>query len=103
MKLYLVKDGEREVWVAALANEHMYSYVANTGFFHDNNALRNDFYMDFDYDCEEIDIIRAKELIAADVGLLDETTTADALVKWRADPRPLAPNDVFAAVAGLSN
>ena len=101
MKLYLVKDGERQVWVAALANEHMYSYVANTGYFHDNNALRNDFYMDFDYQYEEIDVIRAKTLIAAGVGKLDETTRADALSKWRADPRPLVPNDVFAAVAGF--
>lgn len=102
MKLYLVKDGERQVWVAALAHEHMYSYVANTGYFHDNNALRNDFYMDFDYEYEEIDVVRAKALIAAGVGQLDETTRADALAKWRADPRPLLPNDVFAAVAGLT-
>jgi hypothetical protein len=80
----------------------MYSYVANTGFFHDNNALRNDFYMDFDYEYEEIDVIRAKALIAAGVGLLDETTRGDALAKWRSDPRTLFPNDVYAAVAGLT-
>jgi hypothetical protein len=102
MRLFLVKDGDREVWVAALANEHMYSYVDNTGFFHDNNALRNDYYMDFDYEYEEIDIARAKELIAAGIGRLDETTRADALTKWRNDPRPLPVRDVFAAVAGLT-
>jgi hypothetical protein len=38
MKLYLVKEDDRLVWVAALAHETMYSYVANTGKFHDNNA-----------------------------------------------------------------
>ncbi|WBQ07135.1 hypothetical protein [Kribbella sp. CA-293567] len=100
MRLLLVKDGEREVWVAALAHEHLYSYVANTGFFHDNNALRNDYYMEFDFEYEEIDIVRAKELIAAGVGLLDEDSRADALAKWRADSRGLTPADVFAAVAG---
>jgi hypothetical protein len=42
---HLVKEDERLVWVAALAHEHVYAYVANTGRFHDNNALRNDFYM----------------------------------------------------------
>jgi len=33
MRLYLVKEEERLVWVAALAHEVMYSYVANTGKF----------------------------------------------------------------------
>ncbi|MEV8375705.1 hypothetical protein AB0P21_23415 [Kribbella sp. NPDC056861] len=102
MRLFLVKDGERLVWVAALAHEHLYSYVGNTGFFHDNNALRNDYYMDFDFEYEEIDITRAKALIAAGVGQLDESVRADALAMWRSDPRPMTPGDVFAAVAGTT-
>lgn len=102
MKLYLVTEGERRVWVAALAHEHMYSYVANTGYFHDNLALRNDFYMDFRFEYEEIDVVRAKQLIAEGVGRLDESTRVDAMTKWRSDPRPLTPTDVFAAVVGLN-
>lgn len=102
MKLYLVTKGDRRLWVAALAHENMYGYVQNTGFFHDNNALRNDFYMDNRFEYEEIDIIRAKALMAEGVGQADETTHADALANWRADTRALTPGDVFAAVAGLT-
>ncbi|WP_020390429.1 hypothetical protein [Kribbella catacumbae] len=102
MKLYLVTKGNRRLWVAALAHENMYGYVQNTGYFHDNNALRNDFYLENRFGYEEIDITRAKALIAEGVGQADESKHADALAKWRADPRPLAPNDVFAAVAGLT-
>ena len=102
MKLYLVSKDGRPLWVAALAHENMYGYVQNTGFFHDNNALRNDFYIDNRFEYEEIDIIRAKTLIAEGIGQADEATHADALTKWRADPRPLAPDDVYAAVAGLN-
>lgn len=102
MKLYLVSKDGRPLWVAALAHENMYGYVQNTGFFHDNNALRNDFYIDNRFGYEEIDITRAKTLIAEGIGQADESHHADALAKWRADPRPLAPNDVYAAVAGLN-
>lgn len=101
MKLYLVSKGERRLWVAALAHENMYGYVQNTGYFHDNNALRNDFYLDNRFTYEEIDITRARALIAEGIGQADESDHADALTKWRADPRPLTPADGYAAVAGF--
>lgn len=100
MKLFLVTEGDRRVWVAALANESMYSYVANTGKFHDNNALRNDFYMERDFEYEEISIAQATDLIQAGVGRLDEEDSADALKDWRADPKPLAVHDVLQMAAG---
>ncbi|WP_328327548.1 hypothetical protein OHA70_01220 [Kribbella sp. NBC_00382] len=102
MRLYLVTKDGRRLWVAALAHENMYGYVQNTGFFHDNNALRNDFYIDNRFQYEAIDIPRAKTLIAEGVGQADETTQADAVATWRSDPRPLTPTDIYAAVTGLA-
>jgi hypothetical protein len=60
------------VWVAVLAQEKMYTYVANTGKFHDNDALCNDFYLDRDLTDEPI---WAAEVSAADrrgIGRSDE-------------------------------
>ena len=79
MKLYLVKEDERLVWVAALAHEQMYAYVANTGKFHDNNALRNDYYMERWFSYEEIGSAEARRLIDQGVGTLNEDDHSDAL------------------------
>jgi hypothetical protein len=102
MKLYLVKEDERLVWVAALAHETMYSYVANTGKFHDNNALRNDYYIDRWFTYEEIGPAEARRLIDDGVGTLDEEDHSDALGGWRADPKPLDPADVLSIAAGYN-
>ena len=102
MKLYLVKEDERLVWVAALAHEHMYAYVANTGMFHDNNALRNDYYLDRLFSYEEIGSAEARRLIDQGVGTLDEDDHPDALAEWRADPKPLDPSDVLSIAAGYN-
>lgn len=100
MKLYLVKEDERRVWVAALAHERMYGYVANTGKFHDNNALRNDYYMDRDFSYEEIGPAEARRLIDGGIGRLDEVEEAEVLAIWQADPKPLEPADVLSIAAG---
>jgi hypothetical protein len=100
MKLYLVKEDERLVWVAALAHEHMYSYVANTGKFHDNNALRNDYYMERWFTYEPIGSAEARRLINDGVGRIDEES--EALGRWQADPQPLDPADVLSMAAGYT-
>jgi hypothetical protein len=101
VKLFLVKEDEREVWVAALANEHMYGYVANTGKFHDNNALRNDYYMERDFTYEAIGPAEARRLIDGGIiGRLDEIEEAETLAMWQADPKPLDPADVLSIAAG---
>jgi hypothetical protein len=102
MKLYLVKEDDRPVWVAALAHESMYGYVANTGRFHDNNALRNDFYMERGFNYEEIGITEARRLIENGIGLLDEEEYAEVLQEWRADPGALDPGEAFSMAAGLN-
>jgi hypothetical protein len=99
MQLYLVTEEERPVWVAALAHETMYAYVANTGKFHDNNALRNDYYMERWFIYEEIGPAEARRLIDEGVGRLEE---AEVLARWQADPNPLDPADVLSIAAGYN-
>jgi hypothetical protein len=103
VKLYLVKEDDDPRWVAALAHERMYGYVANTGKFHENNALRNDYYMDRDFSYEEIGPAEARRLIDDGIGRLDEDEEAEMLAAWQADPRPLSVTDVLAMAAGSRN
>ncbi|GAA0620808.1 hypothetical protein HPO96_23905 [Kribbella sandramycini] len=100
MRLFLVKEDDRLVWVAALAHETMYAYVANTGKFHDHNALRNDYYIDRYLSYEEIGPSEARRLIADGLGTLDESDDEEPLREWRADPNPLEPADVLSMAAG---
>ena len=102
MKLYLVKEDDRAVWVAALAHETMYGYVANTGKFHDNNALRNDYYMDRDFTYDKIGSAEARRLIDNDVAPLNEDKYAESLARGRADPKPLDPGEVLSMAAGFN-
>ena len=103
MKLYLVKEDDDPRWVAALAHERMYGYVANTGKFHDNNALRNDYYMERDFTYEEIGPAEARRLIDAGVGRLDEAEEGEMVAVWQSDPRPLSVADVLAMAAAANN
>lgn len=102
-KLYLAKEDERLVWVLALIEEDIWSYVVNTGKFHRNEGLRHDYFFTSDYTYTEIGVGEATRLIAENVGLLDEKTDADVLAKWKSDPDALSPETVFAAsVADLN-
>ena len=102
MQLYLVKEEGEPLWVAALAHERMYGYVANTGKFHDNNALRNDYYMERDFTYEEIGPAEARRLIDGGIGRLDDVEEAEILAIWQADPKPLDPADVLSIAAGYN-
>ena len=79
MKLYLVKDEERSIWVAALAHETIYGSVATTGKFHDNNALRNDFSMERHFTYEEVGSAEARRLIDSVITPFDEAEYAEPL------------------------
>lgn len=100
MKFYRVTEDDRLVWVAVLAHENMYGYVANTGRFHDNNALRNDFYMDRHFSYEEIGIAEARRLIETEVESLDKEEYAEVLVEWRGDLKSLDPTETLSMAAG---
>ncbi|MEV8375567.1 hypothetical protein AB0P21_22715 [Kribbella sp. NPDC056861] len=102
MKLFLLKEDDEPVWVAALAHETMYGYVPNTGKFHDNNALRNDYYMERDFSYQPIGSAEARRLIDEVLTPFDEDDYADVLAEWRADPKPLEAAEVLSMAAGFN-
>lgn len=99
MRLYLVIDpqDQRTLWVAALSGEHMYCLVQNTGRFHDNDALRNDYFLDHELDYRPISVTEARALVADGIGHADEHRMARPLARWREEPG-LQPDDIYAAV-----
>jgi hypothetical protein len=98
-RLYLVKDGEREQWVAALVDEDVWTYVANTGKFHRNEGARHDFYFLNELDYVEIGIAEAQRLMRAGVGTVDKQEFPDSARRWREDSQPMDPEVVFASMA----
>ena len=98
-RLFLVKDGETELWVAALVEEDVWTYVGNTGKFHYNEGARHDYYFLNGLQYVEIGIAEAKRLIAAGVGTVDEGEFADSVRRWREDPEGMDPEVVFASLA----
>ncbi|MEV0285767.1 MULTISPECIES: hypothetical protein [unclassified Kribbella] len=98
-RLYLVKDGARELWVAALVDEDVWTYVVNTGKFHRNEGARHDFYFLNELEYAEIGIAEAERLIRSGIGTVDEQELADSLQRWRDDPDGMHAEVVFASMA----
>jgi hypothetical protein len=98
-RLFLVRQGERRVWVAALVDEDVWTYVWNTGKFHRNDGVRDDYFMNNEAQYSEIGITEAKRLIAEGVGRVDEQKNPDAVQDWRNDPQAMDPEIVFASLA----
>ncbi|GAB2671435.1 hypothetical protein [Kribbella swartbergensis] len=98
-RLFLVSQGERRVWVAALVDEDVWTYVGNTGKFHRNDGVRDDYFMNNEAQYSDIGIAEAKRLIAEGVGQVDEQKNPDAVRDWRHDPDAMHPEIVFASMA----
>ncbi|MEU4604368.1 hypothetical protein AB0F43_15410 [Kribbella sp. NPDC023972] len=98
-RLYLVKDGERELWVAALVDEDVWTYVVNTGKFHRNEGARHDFYFLNELEYVDIGIAEAQRLIRARVGTVDEQEFPDSARRWREDEHAMDSEVVFASMA----
>ncbi|MFI6720292.1 hypothetical protein ACIBGM_33840 [Kribbella sp. NPDC050470] len=98
MSLYVVRDGERLLWVVAVVGEDVYGFVPETGNFHRNEGLRGDFFVEQELQYEQITVSRAKALIEAGLDPLDPDVMADHLTEWRADPKAFVPEQVFATV-----
>lgn len=98
MSLYVVRDGERFVWIAALLAEDIYTFVPNTGKFHLNEGLRDDYFMTRNLQYEQITVAKAKAMIEAGLEPVDEELMADSLTRWRSDPEQFHPEQVFASV-----
>jgi hypothetical protein len=98
-RLFLVKDGERELWVAALVDEDVWTYVANTGKFHRNEGARHDYFFLNKLQYNPIGIAEAKRLIREGVGTVDETEFPDSVRRWRADPHGMDADIIYATLA----
>ncbi|TCO45443.1 hypothetical protein EV646_10865 [Kribbella antiqua] len=98
-RLFLVKDGETELWVAALVDEDVWTYVGNTGKFHRNEGARHDYYFLNELEYVEIGIAEAQRLIRAGVGKVDEAEFPDSVQRWQQDTEPMDAEVVFASMA----
>ncbi|TCC46609.1 hypothetical protein E0H75_26505 [Kribbella capetownensis] len=97
-RLLLVKQGERRVWVAALVDEDVWTYVGNTGKFHRNEGVRDDYFGGNEAEYGEVGIAEARRLMADGVGTVDEGRLADSLARWRQDADAMDPEVVFASM-----
>ena len=99
-RLFMVKenDGEPHL-VAALIDEDVWVYVANTGKFHRNEAARQDYFFERELEYVEIGIAEARRLMTTGLGTYDEEIDPDTVQEWRDDPSPMDPEIVFASTA----
>ncbi|MET7276937.1 hypothetical protein ABZS29_01805 [Kribbella sp. NPDC005582] len=97
-RLFLVTQGDRKVWVAALVDEDMWTYVGNTGKFHLNEGIREDYFMHSTAQYAEIGVTEAKRLIAAGVGQVDADKKPDVVQGWLDDQEAMDPEVVFASM-----
>jgi hypothetical protein len=91
-RLFLARDEERLLWVMALIDADVWTYVANTGKFHRNEALRDDYLAGTVLSYEEVGVTEARRAVESlqhpvgqsrlavvyvgEVGLLDEEPRA---------------------------
>ena len=97
-RLFLVSQGERRIWVAALVDEDIWTYVGNTGKFHRNEGVRDDYFMNNEAQYADIGIAEAKRLIADGVGQVDAEKNPDSLRDWQQDEDAMDPEVVFASM-----
>lgn len=97
--MFLVSQGERKVWVAALVDEDVWTYVGNTGKFHRNEGVREDYFANNEAKYADIGIAEAKRLMADGVGQVDEEQYPDLVRDWRRDGDAMDPEIVFASLA----
>lgn len=99
MNLYLVKtaDAGNDLWVAyETADGDLYVYVQNTGKFHRNAALEEDFYVDQEFTYEPITAPAAREIAAAGtVGKLDARTKSAQVHRYENDSDALEASQIL--------
>ncbi|TWD74758.1 hypothetical protein FB561_6189 [Kribbella amoyensis] len=96
-RLYLATLDGQKVWVTALIDEDVWTYVANTGQFHLNRELRDEFFTGAELEFTEIGPRTARQHVDEGVGRLDDDKVTQTLRAWDADAETLSPETVFAA------
>jgi hypothetical protein len=96
-RLYLATYGDQKVWVLALIDLDVWTYIGNTGMFHLNQQLGDDFFVGADFTYTEIGTREALRYIEDGVGQLDEEELGHTLRAWEADQETLPPETVFAS------
>jgi hypothetical protein len=99
-RLFMVKEknGQPHL-VAALIDEDVWVYVANTGKFHRNEAARDDYFFQQELEYVAIGIAEAQRLIATGLGTYDAAVDPETVQEWFDDPSPMDPDVVFASLA----
>ncbi|ADB34384.1 hypothetical protein Kfla_5371 [Kribbella flavida DSM 17836] len=95
-RLFLARQAERTLWVVALIDADIWSYVPNTGKFHLNLGLRDEYFVGGNLTFTEIGVGEARRLVADEVGRMDNQGLNQALHAWEADTNTLDPDTVFA-------
>jgi hypothetical protein len=98
MSLYLVRKGDRQLWVGYEREDGFYTYLANTGQFVRNDAVGADFLMDREMDYEPLTPDQAQAKMAAGVGRVDERKMGWLVKEFRAEEaESLTVEQVFGA------
>jgi hypothetical protein len=97
-RLLLVTQGDRKVWVAAQVDMDVWTYVGNTGKFHHNEGISEDYFGAGLAQYTEIGIAEAKQLIADGVGQVDAHLKPDSVQGWLDDQDAMDPDVVFASM-----
>ena len=100
MNLYLVRNPDGvPVWVAFESDQkRLYTYVQNTGKFHLNAGLYEDFYFDHTMTFEPIDQQAAAAAILSGIGRRDEGSFVHILERYHRDTEAIALDVVLGDV-----
>lgn len=93
-QLLHVHAGSRSIWLAAMGEWRMYVYTPNTGKFHRNDALGQDYFWDQELSYDEVDIETARLLMSRGVGRLDAVRNDRQLRRYMNDEYAIEVGDV---------
>lgn len=93
-QLLHVHEGPRSIWLAAMGEWRMYVYTPNTGKFHRNDALGQDYFWDQELSYDEVDIETARLLMSRGVGHLDAVRNDRQLRRYMDDEYAVEVGDV---------
>jgi hypothetical protein len=85
--------------VAAVIDDDVWTYVANTGKFHRNPSAREDYFYLQQQEYDAIGIPEAQRLIAGGLGTFDAEADPETVQEWFDDPSSMDPDVVFASMA----